>query len=70
MARHIMILIQANPLLGPLEGVGPEIETFLGPEIAMSDILAQKSRNFQGPHLSVVRVMDLPPSKSLNPSAL
>ncbi len=26
-----MILMQTNSLLGPLEGVGPEISTFLGP---------------------------------------
>ncbi len=25
-----------NPFLGPFEGVGPEIETFLGPEMATS----------------------------------
>ncbi len=24
MAQHVMISTQANPLLGPLEGVGPE----------------------------------------------
>jgi hypothetical protein len=29
MARKVMILMRANPLQGPLEGVGPEIETFL-----------------------------------------
>jgi hypothetical protein len=27
----LMILMQTNSLLGPLEGVGPEISTFLGP---------------------------------------
>jgi hypothetical protein len=27
----LMILMQANSLLGPLKGVGPEISTFLGP---------------------------------------
>jgi hypothetical protein len=27
----LMILMWANPLLRPLEGVGPEISTFLGP---------------------------------------
>jgi hypothetical protein len=26
-----MVLLEANSLLGPLEGVGPEITTFLGP---------------------------------------
>jgi hypothetical protein len=36
--------------------------TFLGPEMATSKaraIWAQKSRNFQGPHLPMARVMDL-----------
>ncbi len=28
-APDVMILMRANPLQGPLEGVGPEIETFL-----------------------------------------
>ncbi len=27
-----MILMRANLLLGPLEGVGPENQTFLGPD--------------------------------------
>jgi hypothetical protein len=27
----LMILMRANPLLGPLEGVGPEISTFFDP---------------------------------------
>ncbi len=30
MARDIMILMRANPLQGPLEGVGPEYRDNLG----------------------------------------
>jgi hypothetical protein len=30
-ARDIMILMRANPLHGPLEGVGPENRDFFGP---------------------------------------
>ncbi len=30
----IWILMAANPLQGPLEGVGPENRDFLGPEMA------------------------------------
>jgi hypothetical protein len=33
MMRDVMVLMRANPLQGPLEGVGPEIETFLGLEM-------------------------------------
>ncbi len=43
-ARDIMILMQANPLQRPLEGVGPENQDFLGPErpkTKASDIWAQ-----------------------------
>ncbi len=32
----LMVWMRANPLLRPLEWVGPEIKTFLGPEMAMS----------------------------------
>jgi hypothetical protein len=39
-----MILMRANPLLGPLEGVGPENRDFLGP----------KQVSFSGPTLSNV----------------
>jgi len=31
MAQYLMLLMQANPLQGPLEGVGPEKRDFLGP---------------------------------------
>jgi hypothetical protein len=31
MARDVMILMQANPFQGPLEGVGPENRDFLVP---------------------------------------
>jgi hypothetical protein len=34
LARDEMILMQANPLQGPLEGVGPKNQDFLGPEMA------------------------------------
>jgi hypothetical protein len=50
MARDIMIFMQANPLRGPLYGVGPVIKTFLGPEMAVSKasaIWAQKSQDFR-----------------------
>ncbi len=49
-----MIFMQENPFRGPLEGVDPENEDFLGPEMAMSEasaIWAQKSLDFQGPPL-------------------
>ncbi len=35
-----MILIRANPFQGLMEGVAPEIETFLGPEMAASEASA------------------------------
>jgi hypothetical protein len=44
-----MILIWANPLLRPLEGVGPEISTFLGPNctrFACCHFRAQESLDF------------------------
>jgi hypothetical protein len=56
-------LMRTNPLQGPLEGLGPENQDFYGPEMAtyeVSIILAQKSRDFLGPPLSMARVMDLP----------
>jgi hypothetical protein len=34
MARYVMVLRNATSLLGALEGVGPEISTFLGPSIS------------------------------------
>jgi hypothetical protein len=49
-----------------------KIET-LGPEMSTSEvsvIWAQKSRDFQDPSLAMARVMDLPASKSLSPSAI
>ncbi len=48
----LVTLIGANPLLGPLEGMGPEIETFLDPELAMGEASAvkgQKRSRFSGP---------------------
>jgi hypothetical protein len=32
LAPDVMILMRANPFRGPLEGVGLEIRTFLGPK--------------------------------------
>ncbi len=34
MARDVMILMRAISITKALEGVGPEIENFLGPEMA------------------------------------
>jgi hypothetical protein len=36
----LVTLIGANPLFGPLEGVGPQIETFLDPEMATGEASA------------------------------
>jgi hypothetical protein len=56
----------ANPLLDPLEGVGPEISTSLshanGTRLALR---AQKSFDFQDPPLPMVFQTDLPASKTL-----
>jgi hypothetical protein len=44
-----MVLMRATSLRGALEGVGPENQDFLGPEMATSEasaIWAQKSNNF------------------------
>ncbi len=52
--------------------MGPENQDFLGPEMAKSlasAIWAPKKWDFQGPPLPVGWILDLPPSKSLNPSA-
>jgi hypothetical protein len=46
MARGLMILMREVSIMRALEGVGPEVETFLGPEMATSEasaIWAQKS---------------------------
>ncbi len=58
---------------GHWKGWALKIETFFSPEMATretSAIWAQKSRDFQGPPLPIVRVMDFPASKSLRPSAI
>jgi hypothetical protein len=39
----LLVLMRANPVLRPLEWVGPEIQTFLGPEMAMSKASATPS---------------------------
>jgi hypothetical protein len=36
MGRDVWIWMGGNPYRGPFEGVGPGIETFLGPEIKTS----------------------------------
>ncbi len=36
MSRDVMILMGANPLQGPLKGLGPENGDIFGPEIATS----------------------------------
>jgi hypothetical protein len=41
----LMILMGTNSLQRSLEGVGPKIETFLGPERATSETHAHKSTN-------------------------
>ncbi len=54
MARDVMILMRANPLQRPLEGLGPK-ETFLGPEMATSKASAtwaQKSQSVTGRSVS------------------
>ena len=38
-------MLRANPLQGPLEGVGPESRDFMGPEIATSEASAKFSTN-------------------------
>jgi hypothetical protein len=57
-----------NPNEGHWKGWALEMETFFGPEMATSEasaIWTQKSRDFQGPPLSMPQVMDLPASKPL-----
>ncbi len=40
MARDVMmVMMWANPLQGPLEGVGHEKRDFFGPEMAMSELV-------------------------------
>jgi hypothetical protein len=49
MGRDVWIWMGGNPQRGPFEGVGPEMETFLDPEMATSEasaIRAQKSLDF------------------------
>ncbi len=56
-----MILMRENPLLGSLEGVGPEISTILGP----------KNYQFQGPPppLPMALVIDSARIKSFSPAS-
>ncbi len=45
-------LMGANPLTGPLEGLGPENRDFLGPEMASSETDGWKKPPFSGPTFS------------------
>jgi hypothetical protein len=66
----LMILMGANPLLGPLEVVGPESFDFFGPNgtcFVCCHFRAQKGLDFHGPPLPMALEMDLLPSKSLRP---
>ncbi len=56
---HLITLMRANPLLGPLEGVGHENLDSFGPK---------KVKIFQGPPLVIALVMDLPATNSLRPA--
>ncbi len=60
-----MILMQAIFITRAIGRVGPKIATSKA-----SAIWAQKSQRFQGPPLPMARVMNLPTSKSLSPSAI
>jgi hypothetical protein len=64
MARYIMVLRGATSLRGALEGVGPENQEFLGPE------MARAKECHLGPKKSMSRVMMLHPSKPLSISAI
>jgi hypothetical protein len=59
--------MRANPLFGPLEGVGPKNHDFLSPN-GCCHFRAQKSLNFQGPTLPVSPEIDFYTSKSLRPA--
>jgi hypothetical protein len=64
----LMIVMGANPLLGPLEGWALKILTFLGQNgtsFARGHFRAQKSLDFKSPPLPMALEMDFPPSKSL-----
>ncbi len=51
-----MILMRANPLLGPLEVVGPKNLEFFGPIWHSLGSLPKNSIDFQGPPLSMALV--------------
>ncbi len=53
MGRYIMILMQANPLQGSLEGVCPENRAFL-----LGPCNGNQRSDFQGPTLPMARIMD------------
>ncbi len=56
----LMILMWADPLFRPFEGVGPENLNFLGPngtQFAHCHFMAQKSLDFQDTQLPMTLVM-------------
>jgi hypothetical protein len=54
MKRDVMILMQAIPFRGPLEGVGLENRDFFGPEMALSETSAIWAKK-------VVGILGFPP---------
>ena len=67
-----MIMMRENPLLGPLEGMGPENLDFFGQNgtcFARCHLRAQKSLDFQGPALPMAFETDFPATKSLRPAS-
>ncbi len=65
-----MILMRANPLLGLLEGAGPENLNFLRAKMAPASLVALSGpkKVFSALTLPIVFVMDLPASKALSPA--
>jgi hypothetical protein len=64
-----MILMRENPLLGPLEAVGPENITFVGPKggFVCSNFRTQNSLDFPDPFQWALET-NFPPSKSVRPA--
>jgi hypothetical protein len=58
----------SNLLRGAFEVVGPEIETFVGPEMGTSVASAQKSRDFSAHPFKRPEKLDFPSSKSICPA--
>jgi hypothetical protein len=60
MAWDVMILIRANPLQGPLEGVGHENRDFFGPDMATSEPVhlgLKKSSNGSSNGFSFIKII-------------